>query len=98
MRIEGLTEEEEQRVLKVEIENPFLTEINSSFEIHCVKKGSIKIYLSAGSNVLMSPKSVRNAIHSVIRWVLDVGNVKTNIEGSRLNIEVIFDSDLTQGR
>lgn len=93
-----MTVEEEQRVLTVKIENPFEPEINSSIEIHCVKKGCIYLYLSAGSNVFRSPISVRNAIHSIIRWVLDVGNVNTNIEGSRLNIEVIFDSDLTKGR
>lgn len=92
MKINGLTAEEEIRILdKFEIGTP------SSFTVVNVQKGSIQLYIRAAPNVFKSHKFFKSSIRAVIQRVLEVGNVDTRIEGT-LYIQVTVDRGESMGK
>lgn len=96
MRIDGLAEEEEIKVL--DKRDLFQCEIGttSSLKIVNVKKGSIQLYLRAAPNAFKSNKSFRSSIRAVIQRVLEVGQVDTCIEGT-CYVQATFDTGETRG-
>ncbi|XP_052075124.1 uncharacterized protein LOC127712618 isoform X2 [Mytilus californianus] len=97
MRIDGLAEKEEIKVL--DERDLFQCEIGttSSLKIVNVKKGSIQLYLRAAPNAFKSHKSFRSSIRAVIQRVLEVGQVDTSIEGT-FYVQVTFDTGETRDR
>lgn len=97
MRIDGLTEGEEIKVLDYGDIHQGETGTASSLTIVNVRKGSIQLYLSAAANVFKSHKSFKSAIRSVIQRVLEVGQVDTSTEGT-LYVQVTIDRGESIGR
>ncbi|CAC5363200.1 unnamed protein product [Mytilus coruscus] len=95
MRIDGLAEKEEKKVL--DERDLFQCEMGTklSLKIVNVKKRSIQIYLRAAPNAFKSHISFRSSIRAVIQRVLEVGQVDTSIEGT-FYVQVTFDTGETR--
>lgn len=96
MRIDGLADEEEMKVLECSDLHQCQIETTSSLTIVNVQKGSIQLYLRADPTVFKSHQSFKSSIRAVIQKILEVGQVDTSIEGT-FYVQVTFGTGETRG-